>query len=217
MEATLGDQSWLAHIKPTWRSLFTGRETNTCISHFQFDEASLEASKQINDDQRYDQQLFNYYPAPHRDSIVFNATYASNIKDQARHFVLVEVCMLQGSQEAGSAMNHIQGKIYRMDFEHGKSKESSLGFTQERVQSSREISLWTRELHFMWWVVKVSWRQKNKNRFKNRRIHQSLWLQLVRPIPLQKQQFMFVIWTFLLKFNSLIESPAVLSLGKWCE
>ena len=88
--------------------------------HFQFDEASVDVSKHIDEDQRSDQELFTentekvgYCLVSHRDSEIFmlyttvtwndiffkgrrscsmNAQHASNIKDQTRHFVLVEAC-----------------------------------------------------------------------------------------------------------------------------
>ena len=51
-------QHRLAHIRPTWRTLYSERETSKSLSHFQLDEASLEVSKQIDHDQRFDQELF---------------------------------------------------------------------------------------------------------------------------------------------------------------
>ena len=105
-----------AHMRPTWRTSTTARERRTIVSHLQFDETSLEVSKQIDDDRWFDQQLFtenaekvDYYPVSWRDSenhalqngnlgrhevlkieVVFIAMHASNIEDQARHVVLVE-------------------------------------------------------------------------------------------------------------------------------
>ena len=51
-------QNWLAHIRPTWRTSNSERETNKSLSHFKFDEANLQVSPQIDDDQRFDQEVF---------------------------------------------------------------------------------------------------------------------------------------------------------------
>ena len=110
-----------------------------------------------------------------------------------------------------------------------KGKEISLDFTQERVHNSRfafwestqflqtqsreqcvftfydqlrkrENSLWTQELHFIWWV-KMICRQNCEKRFENQRIHLLFRLHLELLIQLKKQQYMFVIWTCLFKPN----------------
>ena len=66
------------------------------------------------------------------------------------------------------------------------SNVSSLCITtsEERERNA----MWTRELHFMWWVIMI-WLQKSRKRFKSRRIHQLVWVHMELLIQLKKKQF----------------------------
>ena len=137
----------------------------------------------------------------------------------------------QISKSAKSKRYNIRRKIFRMDFEHSRIiKESSLDLTQEHVQSFRFI-LWesnsssqipraspskttSRDTEFS-----VDWEaslrmtrksdlvQKNRKRFKRRRIHQLPWLQMEQVMRLKKQQHVSVIWTCLFMSNDWQNHP----------
>ena len=57
-----------------------------------------------------------------------------------------------------------------------KSREQCF-FTFNTNVERRRDSLWTRKLPFTWWA-NVSWLEKTSKRFKSRRIHLLLWLQM---------------------------------------
>ena len=87
-----------------------------------------------------------------------------------------------------------------------KSREQCLftfcNYVEKREKErERGITLWTRELHIIWWV-KVMLTPVGQKRNKIRRIHQ-LSLQMKLIIRLKKQQFMSEIWTCL--FKSIVE------------
>ena len=82
------------------------------------------------------------------------------------------------SKSATSKLSNIRGTIYRMDFEHGrKRKERSLEFYHKNAYTvpgsfsfftfynhvGWENSLWTRELHFMWWVKVILFQVKRND------------------------------------------------------
>ena len=69
-----------------------------------------------------------------------------------------------------------QVRILRKRRRFFKPSPASDASSSPPVRTSKgENSLWTQELHFIWWV-KVIWLQKSKKRSDNQKIHQLLWL-----------------------------------------
>ena len=90
-------QNWLAHVRPT----STERETRTSISLLQFDEASLEVSKEIDNDQRFDQELFTEFTEMLKITLVVEND--TTVHDVHTYTVAFSLLFLSSDTEAHSA------------------------------------------------------------------------------------------------------------------
>ena len=141
------------------------------------------------------------------------------------------------SKSAKSKRSNIRRTINRLDFEHERKTRKAACFFHKSghkvpgsysenrsrffkpspainvsspsitASNESEVSLWTLELHFIWWV-KVIRLQKSRKRFKSRRNYSYGW----RSNSICVCDLDMLVQTQLLK-----ESLAVLSLGKLCE
>ena len=96
-------------------------------------------------------------------------------------------CTLRMVEKAKKSAWTLQKNVYTIPGSYSENRQwlfkpspaTNVSSLPVRTSKERESLWWSQELHFVWWV-KVVWLQKSNKRFENQRIHQLLWLQMVR-------------------------------------
>ena len=172
-------QNWLADVRTTWRTLSIERERIKSLSHVQFDEASLESfltnrrwstiwsrflhrrmqKKWITTLQHIEIQksmpnktvTWNDLKLQ-RSKIVFSATHASSIKDQARHVLF----------------------LWKRSTRHyRRSKEADRATNQQLVH---HVRLWSSQIRIKEYSKEVDVMESLQN-YKNSRMQKVIWIR----------------------------------------